>query len=119
MTYVPGNTWGGGGEYKQRALVHSNLNYTTTFIDIQLCTKAYNSLLYPVHLNQLVPTNQSDWRKALTELLEISTTSQLFIDTNEMHHIPIMESSTVLVKIALSVKLTLGVRLRHYCDLWD
>ena len=32
------------------------------------------------HWPQLVPTNQSDWCKALTALLEISTTSQLTID---------------------------------------
>ena len=47
---------------------------------------------------QLVPTNQSDWRKALTAMMEIFTMSQLFIDTDEIHHGPIMESSIVTVK---------------------
>ena len=50
---------------------------------------------------QLVPTNQSNWCKVLTALLEISTTSQLLVDTDEMHYIPMMESSVVLVKITL------------------
>ena len=36
------------------------------------------------HWLQLVPTNQSDWCKALTALLEIPTTSQLTIDVDEM-----------------------------------
>ena len=80
------------------------MNYTTTFVDIQMrsaCTKPCNSLLYHTctlkldlassNQIQLVPTNQSDWYKALTALLEIPTVSQLFIDTDEMHHMPMME----------------------------
>ena len=63
---------------------------------------------------QLVPTNQGDWCKALTALLEIPTTSQLFIDTDEMHHMPMMESSIVLVKITLFIKLMFGVILSCY-----
>ena len=43
------------------------------------------------NLIQLVPTNQSDWCKALTALLENSTMSQLFIDTDEIHHMPMMQ----------------------------
>ena len=36
------------------------------------------------HWLQLVPTNQSDWCKVLTALLEIPTMSQLTIDVDEM-----------------------------------
>ena len=63
---------------------------------------------------ELPTANQSDWCKALTVLWEISTTSQLFIDTDEIHHMLMMESSIVLVKITLFVKLMLGVILSRY-----
>ena len=73
-----------------------------------MCATPRDSLLYHVHLKldpigllqfELPTANQSDWCKALTALLEIPTTSQLFIDADEMHHMPMMESSIVLVKI--------------------
>ena len=39
--------------------------------------------------------------------------SQLIIDTDEMYHMPMMESSIVTAKITLSAKLMHGVILSH------
>ena len=38
-------------------------------------------------------------------LMEIPIMSQLFIDADEMHHMPMMESSIVLVKITFVHKI--------------
>ena len=42
--------------------------------------------------------------------MEIPTTSQLFIDTDEMYHMPMMESSIVLIKITLVTLDTILIR---------
>ena len=100
----------------QRALVHSNLSYRTLFVDIQMrsaCLRMrFPFILCSLKLVQtgflqfeLPPANQSDFCKVLTALLEIPTMSQLFIDTDEMHHIPMMESSIVLVKITFVLEI--------------
>ena len=60
---------------KQKCVTSHAISFYTTCIKLDQTGS---------HWLQLVPTNQSDWCKVLTALLEVPTTSQLTIDVDEM-----------------------------------
>ena len=60
-----------GWQYSQRALVHSNLNYTTSLIEVQIISDVTSHAIPICHEHQtrpnwlqLVLTNLSCWCKA-------------------------------------------------------